>query len=134
MPPSSWDTVRKAPLVQGNAPTRHIPRVTCPRQVIDLYSLAEERTVTQVSFIAAHVLRVQIEPAGLNSPPLILKNTHAFTAKEKPKLKLIYNKEAGSGADDTTASGTLVLATWVPEKAKKRKRKVPANSPAMATK
>ena len=26
------------------------------------------------------------------------------------------------------------LATWVPVKAKKRKRKVPANSPAMATK
>ena len=29
---------------------------------------------------------------------------------------------------------TWVLATWVPEKAKKRKRKVPMYSPHMATK
>ena len=29
--------------------------------------------------------------AGLNSPPLILKNTPAITAREKPKLSAIYD-------------------------------------------
>ena len=33
--------------------------------------------------------------AGLNKPPLILKKTHAFTASEKPKLKLMYNNSEG---------------------------------------
>jgi len=33
--------------------------------------------------------------AGLNNPPLILENTHALTAREKPELKQIYNNCAG---------------------------------------
>lgn len=33
--------------------------------------------------------------AGLNKPPLILKKTHALTASEKPKLKLIYSSSEG---------------------------------------
>ena len=33
--------------------------------------------------------------AGLNRPPLILKKTHALTASEKPKLKLICNNSEG---------------------------------------
>ena len=33
--------------------------------------------------------------AGLNKPPLIRKKTHALTASEKPKLKLIYSNSEG---------------------------------------
>lgn len=33
--------------------------------------------------------------AGLNKPPLILKKTHALTASEKPKLKLMYSSSEG---------------------------------------
>lgn len=33
--------------------------------------------------------------AGLNSPPLILKKTHALTVKEKPNDRLIYNNCEG---------------------------------------
>ena len=62
------------------------------------------------------------------------KKTQALTAKENPKHKLMYSREAGSGDDEMVASGPLVLATWVPAKAKNRKRKVPANSPSMAMK
>lgn len=82
------------------------------------------------------MLRVsqEVRPAGLKSPPLIRKKTHAFTAREKPKLRLMYKSDAGSGADEMAASGTFVLATWAPEKAKNKKRNVPANSPAMAMK
>ncbi len=75
-----------------------------------------------------------IKPAGLNRPPLMRKKTHAFTAKENPKHKAIYNREAGSGAEAIGASGSLVLATWVPANAKNKKRKVPADSPNMAMK
>ncbi len=77
------------------------------------------------------------ETAGLNNPPLIRKKTQAFTAKEKPKHRDIYNNWAGF---DPWAMVVEVvpwvweLATCVPVKAKKRKRKVPANSPAMAMK
>ena len=33
--------------------------------------------------------------AGLNKPPLILKKTHALTASEKPKLRLMYKSSDG---------------------------------------
>lgn len=33
--------------------------------------------------------------AGLNNPPLMRKKTHAFTASENPKLKLMYSNSEG---------------------------------------
>lgn len=75
--------------------------------------------------------------AGLNKPPLILKKTQALTAREKPKHKLMYSNCAGFepwAIVVDSAPWVWELATWVPVKAKKRKRKVPANSPAIAMK
>jgi len=45
-----------------------------------------------------------IPTAGLKSPPLIRKNTHALTAKENPKLKAIYINWDGSLGIPTTFS------------------------------
>jgi hypothetical protein len=75
--------------------------------------------------------------AGLKSPPLIRKNTQAFTAKENPKLRAMYNNREGSLGVPTVLvllAGVARSATWVPEKAKKRKRVVPAYSALVATK
>jgi hypothetical protein len=73
----------------------------------------------------------------LNSPPLILKKTHALTASENPKLKEMYNNCAGSLTVPTlfVISGAWdSKATWVPENAKNRNNTVPANSAMVATK
>lgn len=73
--------------------------------------------------------------AGLKRPPLIRKNTHAFTASDIPKHREIYSSLAGF-ADRASAFAPVagaVLTTLVPPKAKRRKRKVPTNSPAQAT-
>ena len=73
--------------------------------------------------------------AGLKRPPLIRKKTHALTASEKPKQRLIKSNFAGSAAKSAgrPASGAALTA-FVPPKANRRKRKVPTNSPIMATK
>jgi hypothetical protein len=73
----------------------------------------------------------------LNNPPLIRKNTHAFTAREKPKLKAMNNNCEGLLGVPTVLvllAGVARSATCVPEKAKKRKRVVPAYSALVATK
>ena len=73
----------------------------------------------------------------MNSPPLILKKTQALTAREKPKHKLMYNNWAGFEPWAMVVVSALwvwELATCVPVNEKKRKRKVPANSPAIAMK
>lgn len=78
-----------------------------------------------------------LRTAGLNSPPLMRKNTQALTARENPKHNDIYNNWAGFepwAIVVESAPCVWELATWVPVKEKKRKRKVPANSPAMAMK
>lgn len=75
--------------------------------------------------------------AGLNNPPLILKNTHAFTASENPKHNAIYCNCCGllpASATVLPPDDGILFATWAPDKAKKRKRTVPTNSPHMATK
>jgi hypothetical protein len=67
----------------------------------------------------------------LKKSTLIRKNTHAFTAKEKPKLRAMYSSCEGSlgvPAVLVLLAGVARSATRVPEKAKKRKRVVPANS------
>ena len=64
--------------------------------------------------------------AGLNKPPLIRKNTHALTAKEKPKERAISTVKP---ADDR-----IIFAVWQPESAKKTKRTVPTYSPHIAMK
>jgi hypothetical protein len=73
----------------------------------------------------------------LKKSTLIRKNTHAFTAKEKPKLRAMYSNCEGSLGGLTVLvllAGVARSATWVPEKAKKRKRVVSANSALVATK
>jgi len=74
--------------------------------------------------------------AGLNKPPLTRKNTQAFTARLKPKTKLIYPSVLAFGICDklpslVSAPEFAALATWVPLKAKKRKRNVPTNLSAI---
>lgn len=77
--------------------------------------------------------------AGLNSPPLIRKKTHALTASEKPKLKLIYSNWAGLLCFIVVVTVVPVLlfdeifATCAPAKPKNRKKMVPAISPIAAT-
>lgn len=75
--------------------------------------------------------------AGLKRPPEMRKKTQALTAREKPKDRLMYRSWAGLEACAMVmdvCGAVWVFATCVPEKAKKRKRKVPMNSPHMATK
>jgi len=75
----------------------------------------------------------------LKRPPLILKKTHALTANENPKLKLMYNNCAGFFWTTVVVIWVPVLvfeeilATCVPAKAKNKKNIVPANSPMAAT-
>lgn len=72
-------------------------------------------------------------------PPLILKKTHALTARLKPNAKLIYSRilVLGTCVRDPSAvpaPDAAAFATCVAEKAKNRNRKVPMNSPTIATK
>ena len=75
------------------------------------------RTMPTVTYFrVSHEFRIQISTlarragrevrdgltAGLNNPPLMRKKTHAFTASENPKLKLIYSNSEG-----------FFCATWV---------------------
>ena len=85
---------------------------------------------TQVSAPIRHIPSVT---AGLNSPPLILKNVHAFTASEKPKAKEIYNTLEISVVVVITPELLVVFAICVAAKAKNRNRNVPRNSPKTAT-
>jgi hypothetical protein len=81
--------------------------------------------------------------AGLNNPPLTLKNTHTFTISENPKLNAIKSRTLVSGACvmlppccpavDLSVAVADALATCVPPNAKKRNINVPANSAAAAT-
>lgn len=79
--------------------------------------------------------------AGLNRPPLMRKKIQTLTIREKAKTRAIYWRTAG----EKPVSAPVVvlvsdwaeepmLATWVPEKAKKRNMVVPTNSPMKATK
>jgi len=74
------------------------------------------------------------------TPPLIRKKTQALHAKLKPKAREMYRRVPVLGAWDKLPSvppavpAEAALATCVALKAKKRNRKVPANSPAMAMK
>ena len=79
--------------------------------------------------------------AGLNNPPLIRKKTHALTASENPKHKLIYSSWAGllpalmgaAVAPAPTAVDGILFATCVPDNAKNKNKTVPTNSPEQAT-
>ena len=73
--------------------------------------------------------------AGLNKPPLILKNAHTFTARLKPKANEMYSKFEEFGNCDSEApsvGGAAALATCVAAKAMNRNMNVPANSPRKA--
>ena len=78
------------------------------------------------------------------TPPLILKNTQALTAKLKPKASEMYSNVLAFGICERPPDGcdcvpavtadAALLATWVAAKAKNRNIKVPRNSPTMAMK
>jgi len=73
----------------------------------------------------------------LKSPPLIRKNSHAFTAKEKPKLRAMNNicdESLGVLTSFVGFGAFAKRATWVPENPKNRNRVVPTNSALVATK
>lgn len=71
--------------------------------------------------------------AGLNSPPLILKKTQTLIAKLKPNTSAIYNSWVSCGPWPFGLGFVCKAAVCVPPNAKKRKRKVPTNSPRKAT-
>lgn len=69
-------------LSRAIAPTNTIPNVTCSVfQRVLLQTQSEEEEGGDVG---------RVHTAGLNSPPLTLKKTHALTAKLNPKLNAIY--------------------------------------------
>ena len=72
----------------------------------------------------------------VDPPPDIRKNIQAFTVRLKPKAKLIYSSTLvfGTWLSFALEPAASALATWVAEKAKKRKQKVPTNSPDPAMK
>jgi hypothetical protein len=75
--------------------------------------------------------------AGLKRPPLIRKNTHALTAREKPKERAMYWSCCGLAPVSSTvrpADDRIILAVWQPDSAKNRNRTVPTYSPHMAMK
>lgn len=68
------------------------------------------------------------------------KKTQTLTAREKPKAREMYSNWAGLAEVgcwiwvDSEEGDVEELATWVADRAKKRNRKVPVNSPDMAMK
>ena len=118
--PRIWTKPRSRARNVVTEPMIHIPNVTCSSQHVDCGKHLELT-------------------AGLKSPPLILKKTQALTARENPKLKLIYSSCAGFFCATVVTIVVPVfvfdeiLATCVPANAKKRKKIVPANSPIAAT-
>lgn len=72
-----------------------------------------------------------IRTAGLNKPPLMRKKTQTVTASENPKAREMYINDARSMFELPLIFRTL-FATWVPAKAKNRKRNVPTSSPRNA--
>jgi hypothetical protein len=123
IPPRIWVINNKRPRTQGNAPIRHMPNVTCASDVSMLTSYRDRR--------------IKSLTAGLNKPPLIRKNTHAFTASEKPKHSAMYCSCCGllpASATVAPPDDGMLLATCVPDKAKYKKSTVPTNSPHMAIK
>lgn len=79
--------------------------------------------------------------AGLNRPPEMRKNIHTLTMREKAKTRAIYCSTGGENPVSapvvvllSEVSWVPMLATCVPEKAKKRNMVVPTNSPIKETK
>jgi hypothetical protein len=73
--------------------------------------------------------------AGLNRPPLMRKNTQAFTINDMPKTSAMYMILLGFALKlaALAPSGGAVLTTLVPPSAKSRNMNVPTNSPMHAT-
>lgn len=86
-----------------------------------------------LKYVTAPTRHIPSVTAGLNVPPLILKNTRALTASENPKHSAMNSTLFVVEEEVVVAPLPVVLATWVPERAKNRKRNVPTNSPAVAT-
>jgi hypothetical protein len=99
---------------------------------------AEIRRKARIGDMARHSSIANVT-AGLNKPPEIRKKTHTLTIKLKLKTSAMYKRTLG---ENPVASPVVVfepslepmLATCVPEKAKKRNMVVPTNSPTKATK
>jgi hypothetical protein len=71
--------------------------------------------------------------AGLKRPPLILKNTQAFTIRLNPNENEIYKSVPGLDLVVDPVVMLSMFATWAPPKARKRNIVVPINSPRTAT-
>ena len=108
MAPSSCATISSKTFIQPSAPTR-------PMATVAWVMLA----------VASELTRLMVHTAGLNKPPLMRKKTQTVTAKEKPNANEMYNKDPTS----MDRVPRRLFATCVAAKAKKRKRKVPTNSP-----
>lgn len=92
-----------------------------------------------VTYLYQHWLSTQdgLLTAGLNIPPLTLKNTQTLTIKLSPNAKLIYAIWSRLGAPAAPTRGRLsvfAFAVCTAAKEKNKNRKVPVNSPIMATK
>ena len=99
IPPSSCTTTRRAPRKGGIVRMSTRPRVTFVSHLSDPYATIHLR----------HFAICQTLTAGLNSPPLIRKNTPALTASENPKLKAMYDKvDAFAGAPTLFSAGGLL--------------------------
>lgn len=85
------------------------------------------------SHVRAPIKHMPSVTAGLKRPPLIRKKVHAFTANENPNANEM-NSSLLISELSVTVPWLLVFAIWVAPNAKKRKRKVPMNSPSTATK
>lgn len=72
-----------------------IPRRIARKRVTEPIILIPKVTYTIVSKKVRGFGVQGSRTAVLNNPPLILKNTQALTAREKPKLRLIYSSWAG---------------------------------------
>jgi hypothetical protein len=73
-----------------------------------------------------------VHTAGLKRPPVTRKNAQTLTVKANPKESAEYIKLEVFGGEP--GGGMGVLDTCVPAKEKKRKRKVPTNSPIRQSK
>jgi hypothetical protein len=90
--------------------------------------------------VMALVRSMAKETAGLKRPPLMRKKIQTLTMSEKAKISATYCVTMGEKPVDAevvvlgVGEEESMLATWVPEKAKKRNIVVPTNSPMKATK
>lgn len=99
--------------------------------MVSLVAVCSQSGLAYRRGLTAPIRTVPRVTAGLNNPPLTRKKTQALTTREKPNAREMKRSFSRSGPEAVLAPAEF--ATWVPKKAKKRKKKVPTNSPDVAT-